>query len=149
MLALKVLRIPGKEEVLMPLTDTDIAWLVSVDDIHRALQMVSPKQCPWGPSRKLPWHLKMTATDSNHYLMCTDVADKKKKTIILLHRLYTKTDTGLTAVETSHCSGYLGLPHTLSWAPFFCSDKKKSILYPASCKPSLLTLGECLESRRY
>lgn len=54
MLALKVLRIPGKEEVLMPLTDTDIAWLVSVDDIHRALQMVSPKQCPWGPSRKLP-----------------------------------------------------------------------------------------------
>ena len=79
MLALKVLRILGKEEVLMLLTDTDIAWLVSVDDIHRALQMDSPKQCPWGPGRKLPWHLKMTATDSNRYLMCTDVADKKKK----------------------------------------------------------------------
>lgn len=50
MLALKVLRIPSKEEALMPLTDTAIAWLVSVDNIHRARRWSHPKSAPEAPA---------------------------------------------------------------------------------------------------
>lgn len=76
-LALKVVMILGRKEVFGPLADRQ-AWLSLRGEESQSLQLKLTKGAPLRPQQDGLFIFTGDTSDGDHYLVCADVADKKK-----------------------------------------------------------------------